>query len=315
MKIVVLDARAANPGDLSWEGLEALGECAIYDRTPREKTVERCRGAEVVITNKTVIDRAAIETLSQLRYIGVLATGYDVVDVEAAREKGIVVSNVPTYGAASVVQAAFALLLELTNRVGLHDAGVHKGRWVNSPDFSYAETPLVEISGLTMGIVGFGRIGSAVAEAARAFGMRVISHTEPPRETEGVTFVDLETVFRESDVVTLHCPLTAETRGIVNDARLRLMKRTAYLINTARGALVDEAALARALNEGRIAGAGVDVLSSEPPKAENPLLAAKNCVITPHVAWATRAARERLLKAAIENVKAFLAGRPVNVVS
>jgi len=315
MKIVILDAYAANPGDLTWAALDPIGECEIHDRTPAAKTVERSRGAEIILTNKTVLDRKVIEALPDLRYIGVLATGTNVVDIECAREKGIVVTNVPSYGTPSVVQAAFALLLELANKVGLHDAGVHRGKWSRSADFSYTEAPLVELSGLTMGIVGFGSIGSAVAKVALALGMRVLYYDVTPRQAEGVTPVDLDTLFRESDVVTLHCPLADETRGLVSDARLGLMKRTAYLINTARGPLVDEAALARALNEGRIAGAGLDVLSIEPPKPDNPLLSAKNCVITPHVAWATKASRQRLLAIAVENAKAFLAGRPENVVS
>jgi len=315
MKIVVLDGHAANPGDLSWAPFEALGEIEIFDRTPREKTVQRARDAEIVLTNKTVIDREIMNQLPTLRYIGVLATGYNVVDIEAAREKDIAVTNVPAYGTPSVVQAAFALLFELTNKVGLHDSSVHKGRWTQSPDFSYTESPLVELSGLTIGIVGFGAIGSSVAKVAQALGMRVLAAARTPREAAGVTFVDVDTLFSESDVVTLHCPLTSETANLVNAARLALMKPSAYVINTGRGGLVDEVALARALNEGRIAGAGVDVLSTEPPKAGNPLLSAKHCVITPHVAWATKASRERLLQIALENVRGFLAGRFVNIVS
>jgi glycerate dehydrogenase len=315
MKIVVLDGYTANPGDLSWAALEALGKCKVHDRTPKDKTVARAKGAEIVLTNKVILDRAVIGQLPKLRYIGVLATGYNVVDIAAARERDITVTNIPAYSTTSVVQAAFALLLELTNRVGLHDRSVHKGRWTRSKDFSYTESPLVELAGLTIGIIGFGAIGSAVAKAAQAFGMKVICHTRTPREAAGVRFVSVDTVFAESDVVTLHCPLTPETAGIVNEKHLALMKPTAYVINAGRGGLVDEAALARALNEGRIAGAAVDVLSTEPPKADNPLLTAANCVITPHVAWATRAARERLLAAAVGNVKAFLAGRPANVVS
>ena len=315
MKIVVLDGHAANPGDLSWAPFEALGEIEIFDRTPREKTVQRARDAELVLTNKTVIDREIMNQLPTLRYIGVLATGYNVVDIEAAREKDIAVTNVPAYGTPSVVQAAFALLFELTNKVGLHDSSDHKGRWTQSPDFSYTESPLVELSGLTIGIVGFGAIGSSVAKVAQALGMRVLAAARTPREAAGVTFVDVDTLFSESDVVTLHCPLTSETANLVNAARLALMKPSAYVINTGRGGLVDEVALARALNEGRIAGAGVDVLSTEPPKAGNPLLSAKHCVITPHVAWATKASRERLLQIALENVRGFLAGRFVNIVS
>ena len=315
MTIVVLDGYALNPGDLSWERLEALGELTVYDRTPCGKTVERSRGAGILLTNKTVLDGAVIDALPDVKYIGVLATGYNVVDVDAARGRGIVVTNVPAYAAPSVAQAAFALLLELTNRAGHHDATVHQGRWTDSPDFCYWDYPLVELSGLTMGIIGFGSIGGAVAKIAQVFGMKVLCNTYPPQRAGGVKFVDLETLFRESDVVSLHCPLTDDTERLVNASRLALMKRTAFVINTGRGGLVDERALADALNDGRIASAAVDVLSTEPPKCDNPLLTAKNCIITPHIAWATRASRSRLMKTAVENVKAFLAGTPVNVVS
>ncbi|MCX5648287.1 MAG: D-2-hydroxyacid dehydrogenase [Planctomycetota bacterium] len=315
MKIVVLDGYTMNPGDLSWEDLEGLGECTVYERTPPESVVERAAGAEVVLTNKVVLDGAVMARLPALKYIGVLATGYNVVDTAAARERGIVVTNVPAYSTRSVAQLVMALVLELAHHVGHHARTVREGRWTASKDFAYWDWPLVELEGLVMGIVGFGRTGRAVAELARAFGMRVLVHARTPTAEPGVEFVDLATLLRRSDVVSLHCPLTPETEGLVNAKRLALMKPTAFLINTSRGPVVNERDLADALNSGRIAGAGLDVLSTEPPKADNPLLAAKNCFITPHFAWATRAARERMMKTVVANVRAFLAGRPQNVVS
>ncbi|MHC4251945.1 MAG: D-2-hydroxyacid dehydrogenase [Planctomycetota bacterium] len=350
MRIVVLDGHTLNPGDLDWRGLEGLGDLTVHERSglrradPRgqpagteplrgvpspcaasraasaaqagaDEVVERSRGAEVVITNKAVLDRAAIEALPELRYIGVTATGYNVVDIDAARAKGIVVTNVPGYGTESVAQAAFALLLELTNHVGLHSDRVRDGAWAKGPDFCAPQTPLVELAGLTMGIVGYGAIGRAVARRARAFGMDVIASTKPPQEAAEVRFVGLDELFREADVVSLHCPLTPETEGLVDAERISSMKETAFLVNTARGPLIDECALAEALNEGRIAGAALDVLSVEPPPEDNPLLSATNCVVTPHVAWATRASRERLMDAVVGNLKAYLKGEPVNVVS
>ncbi len=317
MRIVVLDGHTLNPGDLSWDALRALGECVIYERTPPARVLARAAEAEIILTNKTVLDRAALGRLPRLRYVGVLATGYNVVNVAAARERGVIVTNVPAYSTPSVVQLTFALLLELTHHAGRHAAGVHAGRWTRCRDFCYWETPLVELAGLTLGVVGFGRIGRAVAEAGRAFGMRILAHTRtvPPAPPAGVEFVALETLFRQADVVSLHCPLTPETERLVNAERLAWMKPTALLLNTGRGPLVDEVALAAALRENRPAGAGLDVLSTEPPKADNPLLAAPNVVITPHIGWATRAARERLMQTAVENVRAFLAGRPQNAVN
>jgi glycerate dehydrogenase len=315
MKIVVLDGYTMNPGDLSWKPLEAFGECAIYDRTPPERVVERAAGAEVVLTNKVVLDGAVMARLPAIKYIGVLATGYNVVDTAAARERGIVVTNVPAYSTRSVAQLVMALVLELAHHVGHHARTVREGRWTASKDFAYWDHPLVELEGLVMGIVGFGQTGRAVADMARAFGMRVLVHTRTPTAGPGVEFVDLATLLRRSDVVSLHCPLTPETEGLVNAKRLATMKPTAFLINTSRGPVVNERDLAEALGAGRIAGAGLDVLSTEPPKADNPLLAAKNCFITPHFAWATRAARERLMKTVVENVRGFLAGRPQNVVN
>lgn len=315
MKIVVLDGYTTNPGDLSWKGLEGLGECAVYDRTPPEEVLARAAEAEIILTNKVPMDRERLARLPDLKYIGVLATGYNIIDTAAARKRGIVVTNVPAYATRSVAQLVFALVLELAHHAGDHSRGVQEGRWTWSPDFCYWDWPLVELDGLVMGIVGFGQTGRAVADLARAFGMRVLVHTRTPTAGSGVEFVDLATLLRRSDVVSLHCPLTPETEGLVNAKRLAMMKPTALLINTSRGPVVNERDLAEALSAGRIAGAGLDVLSTEPPKADNPLLVAKNCILTPHFAWATRAARERLMKTVVANVRAFLAGRPQNVVN
>jgi len=316
MQIVVLDGYTLNPGDLSWQDLEALGPCSVHDRTPADLVVSRAREAEIVLTNKTVLSAAVIADLARLKYITVLATGYNVVDVAAARQRKIPVSNVPAYGTESVAQMVFAHLLHLTQHIAEHAQTVGAGRWSANPDFCYWDYPLVELSGLTLGIVGLGRIGRATAKLACAFGMKVIYHDirEDVSAAEARA-VDLDTLFRESDVVTLHCPLTEENRGMVNAQRLNLMKPGAFLINTSRGPLADERALAEALNSGRIAGAGLDVLSDEPPGADNPLLHARNCTITPHIAWATRAARERLLQTTVDNVAAFLKGTPQNVVN
>jgi glycerate dehydrogenase len=328
MNIVVIDGATLNPGDLSWEALGTLGHYEVFPRTTAAEVIPRCRDAQAIITNKVTLDRSIIAALPRLQYVGVTATGYNIVDTEAAEERGILVTNVPTYGTDSVAQMVFALLLELTQHAGHHSQTVHDGRWATSDNFCYWDYPLVELSGLTLGIVGCGRIGSAVARIGAAFGMKVIAYdtaadltaaaaaAAPGAEAQqGVTRVDLETVFSASDVVSLHCPLTPETRGLVNAARLSRMKPTAFLINTSRGPLVDEQALADALNEDRIAGAGVDVLSVEPPTTDNPLLTAKNCVITPHIAWATRAARMRLLETSIENLRAYIAGAPRNAVA
>jgi glycerate dehydrogenase len=315
MRIVVLDGHTLNPGDLSWDPLQALGDCTFYDRTCEGDVLTRAAEAEVVLTNKTLVTGAAIRALLRLRYIGVLATGYNVVDTAAARERNIPVTNVPDYGTASVAQATFALLLELVNAAGHHSQSVHQGQWIRCPDFSYWEKPLVELAGLKFGIIGFGTIGSAVARIAQAFGMEVLAHSRTPREVSHVRFVDLHTLLSTSDVISLHCPLTPETREIMNVDRLRQMKPSSYLINTSRGSLIDEAALTHALNNDQIAGAGLDVLSVEPPTADNPLLRAKNCIITPHIAWATRAARQRLLDTAVANLLAFQQGQAANVVN
>ncbi|WP_027714998.1 D-2-hydroxyacid dehydrogenase [Desulfuromonas sp. TF] len=321
MNIVVLDGYTLNPGDLSWEGLERLGSCDVFDRTPAAQVAERAKEAEIVLTNKAVLNREIIGKLPRLRYIGVLATGYNVVDLEAARAQGVVVTNVPAYSTVSVAQMVFALLLELTSHVGHHAGLVRRGRWSESPDFCFRDTPLIELEGLIMGIIGFGQIGRRVARIADAFGMRVLVQTRNPArykgnlQNAGIEFVELVELLRRSDVVSLHCPLTPETERMIDVERLALMKPTAFLINTGRGPLVDEAALAAALNGKRLAGAGLDVLSQEPPPADNPLLHADNCFITPHIAWATKEARERLMKVAVDNVRAFLEGGPHNVVS
>ncbi len=316
MNVVVVDGATLNPGDLSWEKLETFGRYTVHPRTAVAETIPRCRDAEVVFTNKVPFDRQTIRALPRLRYIGVTATGYNIVDTDVAAERGIIVTNVPTYGTESVAQMVFALLLELTQHAGHHSQTVHEGRWEKSDNFCYWDYTLVELAGLTLGIVGCGRIGSAVARIGKAFGMDVLGcDTVTAAVAQSpVSRVGLETVFAESDVVSLHCPLTPDTRGLVNEARLSWMKRSAFLINTSRGPLVDERALAEALNTYRIAGAAVDVLSVEPPLPDNPLLSARNCVITPHIAWATRAARQRLLAAVIENLRAWIAGSPCNVV-
>ena len=316
MNIVVLDGHAANPGDLTWDELKSLGECQVHDRTPPGETVARARDAEIVLTNKTLLDGPTLAALPRLRYIGVLATGTNVVDDAAARERGIVVTNVPDYSTSSVAQLTVALLLELTHHTGHHAEAVRTGRWCRSADFSFWDRPLVELDGLTMGLVGFGKIGRAVAEVVRALGMKVLVHTRrsPALPPDGVEFVPLDELFTRSDVVSLHCPLTPETHRLINAERLARMKPTAFLLNASRGPVVDEAALAYALTTGRLAGAAVDVLSVEPPPPDNPLLTAQNCLITPHLAWATQAARRRLLQIATANVRAFLAGQPRNVV-
>ena len=315
MKIVVLDGYTLNPGDLSWDELHGFGECTVHERTAPGELLERASGAQVLLTNKVILDRETLGQLPELAYIGVLATGINVVDVETARDRGIVITNVPAYGTDSVAQFVFALLLELVAGVGRHDRAVHEGKWSRSPDFCFCEISMVELAGLTMGIVGYGAIGKGVARVARAFGMNVVVYTRTPGNDDGVIYVDLETVFAQSDVVSLHCPLTPETEGLVNKDRLRWMKDTAFLINTSRGPVVDEPALAEALNAGTIAGAAIDVLSTEPPPADNALLAASNCIITPHIAWATLAARKRLMDTVVANVRAWMEGRAVNVVS
>ena len=314
-RIVVLDGHTLNPGDLTWNALDTLGDLTVHDRTSAAQVAERAAGAEIVFTNKSLVSAEAIEALPELRYIGVLATGYNVVDTSAAATRNIPVTNIPGYGTESVAQMTFALLLELATQPALHNASVQDGDWSACPDFCYWKKPLVELHGLTLGLVGYGAIGQAVARLGRALGMKILVHTRTAREEVDTEFVDCETLFRESDAVSLHCPLTDENQGFVNAQLLSQMKPTAFLINTARGPLVDEAALAKALNEEQIAGAATDVLSGEPPAANNPLLRAKNIIITPHIGWATRAARERLMNMAADNLRAFLKGTPQNVVN
>lgn len=316
MKIVLLDSYTANPGDVSWEPLTNIAECVFHDRTPVDETVARCAGAKIVITNKAPITREMINALPDLKYIGVTATGYNIVDVAAAKERGIIVSNVPGYGSPAVAQLVFALLLELANHVGHHAQTVKEGRWQSCPDFSYWDKPVIELNGRTLGIIGYGDIGASVARIALGFGMKVLASkrtwkTPPP---EGITSATQDEIFTQSDAISLHCPLTDETQHLINESTLRLMKKSAFLINTGRGPLIDEAALATALNEGRIAGAGLDVLSVEPPKNGNPLIGAKNCLITPHIGWASCEARQRLINATAANVQAFLDGKPTNIV-
>ena len=316
MTIVVLDGYTTNPGDLSWEPLSVLAPCTVWDRTAPAEVIARLADAEIVLTNKTPLAAETLAALPKLRLISVLATGVNVVDVAAAKAQGITVCNVPAYSTPGVAQAVFALLLELTNRTGHHSDSVHAGRWSAGPDFSYWDGTLVELAGLTLGVVGYGAIGSAVAAVGRAFGMQILGNRRSAQGPipDGGEFVTLDRLFQESDVVTLHCPLTPQTAGLVDATRLAQMKPTAYLINTARGPLVQESPLLDALQAGRLAGAGLDVLSVEPPAPDHPLLRAPNCVITPHIAWATRAARQRLIAQSAANIAAFLGGAPVNVV-
>ena len=318
MKIVILDGHAINPGDLSWDALRGLGELEIFDRTPEDAIVTRAREADVLLTVRTPLSARTLKQLKRLRYVGAIFTGYDEIDLKAARELNILVTNVPTYGTASVAQLVFALLLELCHHVGLHSAATHAGEWSRSPDFSFWKTPLVELQGKTMGIVGFGRIGRRVAEIALAMGMLVIAADAGRKEVPdwpGFRWCEVDELMAAADVVSLHCPLLPQTRGIVNASSLSKMRPGSFLINTSRGPLVVEQDLADALNDGRLAGAAVDVLSSEPPPLDNPLLRAKNCIVTPHIAWATKEARARLIESAATNLRAFLDGRPVNVVN
>jgi glycerate dehydrogenase len=317
MRIVVLDGYTLNPGDLSWDAMHSLGDCVIFDRTAPAEVPGRGALADVLLTNKTPISGASINALPALRYIGVLATGYDIVDTDAARNRGIPVTNVPAYGTMSVAQVVFAHLLNLTHGIAHHATAVREGRWTSNPDFSFWDSPLRELSGLVLGIVGLGRIGSAVARIALAFDMKVIAYdpTASQPAPEGVRLVSLEELFKGSDVVTLHCPLTPATAALVNRDRLRSMKPTSFLINTSRGPLVDSRALAEALDSGSIAGAGLDVLPEEPPPVTEPLLNARNCSITPHFAWASTAARARLLDEVVENIRAFQRGERRNVVN
>lgn len=318
VSLVVLDGYTLNPGDNPWDDLGELGALTVYDRTPPALVVDRARDAEIVLTNKTPLGAEILGRLPRLRFIAVLATGYNIVDVAAATSGRIVVSNVPEYGTDSVAQHTLALLLELCQQVGAHDADVHGGRWAACSDFSFWRAAPLELSGLTLGIVGFGRIGRRVGELAHALGMKVLANGGRSRGEPGYgpfAWAEVDAVFEQSDIVSLHCPLTVENAGFVNAARLRRMKPTAYLLNTSRGGLVDEADLAAALADGHIAGAAVDVVSEEPIRPTNPLLSAPNCIVTPHMAWASLAARRRLMAATVANVAGFLRGSPVNVVN
>ena len=320
MKIVVLDGYTENPGDLSWDALAQLGELTVYDRTdPQDEAliISRMAGAELVFTNKTPITRAAIDACPRLRFIGILATGYNVVDCAYAREKGIPVSNVPAYGTASVSQFSIALLLELCHHIGHHDRAVHEGRWERCADWCFWDYPLIELEGKTMGIIGFGRIGQAEGRVARALGMRVLAHDLHPTDAgrELAEYVDLDTLYARADVISLHCNLTPENTGMICKASIEKMKDGVLIVNNARGQLVNEADLAAALEAGKVAGAALDVVSTEPIRGDNPLLHAKNCIITPHISWAPIESRRRIMDCSVENARAFLKGTPVNVVN
>ncbi|MCP4451066.1 MAG: D-2-hydroxyacid dehydrogenase [Planctomycetes bacterium] len=317
MNIVVLDGFTLNPGDLSWNALESLGHCTVYERTASDNIITRAQDAHIVITNKACLNRETLQALPSLQYIGVTATGYNIVDATAARDNHITVTNVPAYSTDSVAQVVFSHLLNLTHHATEHAQSVKRGEWESNPDFAYWHFPLIELAGQTLGIIGFGRIGRATAKLALAFGMKVLmvnrsAITDIP---QGVSPVTLDRLFCESDVISLHCPLTPDTEGMINTVTLSQMKPSAFLINSGRGPLVKEQDLADALNGGTIAGAGLDVLSSEPPEPNNPLVQAKNCYITPHIAWASKAARERLMQCTVENVAAFLNGKPQNVIN
>lgn len=320
MKIVVLDGHALNPGDLSWQGFEAYGEVVVYDRTSytnKQEIIERIGSAEAILTNKTPIDEDVLAAVPQLKYIGVVATGYNVVDIAAARKRGIPVTNIPAYGTDAVAQSTFVLLLEIANQVGVHNQSVHQGDWQNSIDFTYWKTPLMELRGKTIGLIGYGEIAQATATIAHAFNMQVIywNHRAKEAQAEWAQQVSLEELYHQSDVISLHVPQTAETEQMINQEAIQQMKDGVILLNTARGGLLDEAAVAEALNAGKIYAAGVDVVSKEPMAADNPLLKAKNCFITPHIAWAPVETRERLMGIAVDNFAAFIHGTEKNVVN
>ncbi len=318
MKIVVLDGYTLNPGDLDWAPLKSLGSAVIYPRTAPEQIIDRAADAEIVLTNKTVLAAATLAMLPKLKYIGVLATGVNVVDLEAAKTADIIVTNVPGYSTGSVVQMVFALLLEMTQQVGHHAARVREGDWASCPDFSFRDRPLTELAGKTLGVVGYGQIGQQVAKVAQAFGMKVLVQTAHPEKYQletGLEFVDVENLFSAADIISLNCPLTEATENLVNTARLARIKQGALLINTGRGQLIDEKAVAEALEEGYLGGYATDVLSQEPPDEENPLFSAPNCFITPHIAWATAEARQRLIDTVVANIAAFQNGDPQNRVA
>lgn len=317
MKIVVLDGYTLNPGDLNWDGIEALGEVTVYDRTPADKIIERIGDAQAVYTNKTLISRATLDACKNVRFIGVLATGYNVVDIAAAKEKGIPVCNIPTYGTAAVGQFAIALLLEICHHVAHHSNAVHEGRWESNPDWCFWDYPLIELAGKTMGIIGFGRIGQTTGAIAKAMGMRVIASDSHPNDAGRAIaeYVDLDTLLKTSDVISLHCPLFPETEGIINKDNIAKMKDGVIILNNSRGPLIVEQDLADALNSGKVYAAGLDVVSSEPIHGDNPLLKAKNCIITPHISWAPKESRQRLMDIAVNNLAQFLKGTPANVVN
>ncbi|MDY3267812.1 MAG: D-2-hydroxyacid dehydrogenase [Phocaeicola sp.] len=318
MKIVVLDGFTLNPGDLTWSGFSSLGETVVYDRTSHSELIERATGAEVLLTNKTIIDADSLRQLKGLKYIGVLATGYNVVDIDAARELGIVVTNIPAYSTESVAQMVFAHILNITQRVGHYSDEASEYKWSRLNDFSYANTPLIELYGKKIGIIGFGNTGNATARIAQAFGLKVLAYTSKDASSlpSGIEkAVSFEQIFRECDIVSLHCPLNPDTKELINKERLSLMKKTAILINTGRGGLVNESDLAEALIEGKIFAAGIDVMVNEPPLEDNPLLGIPNCFITPHIAWATYEARVRLMELAIQNLKSYIEGKTINNVA
>ncbi len=315
MKIVMLDSYTTNPGDLSWEQFESLGELTAYDYTPADKTVERAKDADIVITNKTLLPRQVLEQLPKCRYIGLLSTGFNVVDIDYAKEKNIPVCNVPTYSTQAVAQLTFALIAEIYNNVAVHNEAVHNGEWTACRDFCFWKTPLINLQGKTIGLIGYGKIGSAVAKIADAYEMDILCYVpskKPQPDFRSFRFVELDELLEKSDIVSLHCPLTPQTEKMVNAQFLSKMKKSSVLINTSRGASVDEEALADALKNGKIFAAGVDVLSTEPPKADNPLLKCDNCIITPHIAWAGYETRQRLVKIVYENLRSFLDGKTVN---
>jgi glycerate dehydrogenase len=318
MKIVVLDGYTLNPGDLSWEGLERLGEVKVYDRTPIDKVLERIGDAEVIFTNKTPITKENLEALPNLKFIGVLATGYNVVDTISAKEKGIIVTNIPTYGTDAVGQFAIALLLEICHHIGHHSSAVKEGRWEKNDDWCFWDYPLIELAGKNIGIIGYGRIGQTTGRIAQALGMNVLAYDanhNPSLITDSCKYVDLETLYKESDVISLHCPLFPETEGMINKNSIEKMKDGVIIINNSRGPLIVEEDLKEALNSGKVYAAGLDVVSSEPIKGDNPLLKAKNCIITPHISWAPKESRQRLMDIAVNNLDKFLEGQPVNVVN
>lgn len=321
MKIVVLDGFTLNPGDLDWKDLEAIGECVVYDRTSLtnvQEAIDRIGDAEIVFTNKTPMPKSLFEACPNIKFVGVLATGYNVVDVNAAKEKGVLVTNIPTYGTAAVGQFTIALLLEICHHIGHHNNAVHNGKWENNLDWCFWDYPLIELDGKTMGIIGYGRIGQATGKIAQALGMKVLAYDEyknPNLVTETCKYVELDELLKQSDVIALHCPLFPNTQGIINKENIAKMKDGVIILNDSRGPLIVEQDLADALNSGKVAAAGLDVVSTEPIKGNNPLLNAKNCIITPHIAWAPKESRKRLMDIAVNNLHAFIAGNPINVVN